>query len=262
MPRHYVLLDACVAAAHYAPTCTSNKTLVSRATTLLTGTSTAVDVRFLMPNFCIAQVFAVFEKHRWGKTWNRQVKTVLKKKEFNQARNDFGKAIHNGHTILQVALDRYHVRCVDLISPINNKYKINRVRGGKVARDKAKNAKPASTYDMLVAAVGIWCVKQYGHDSFTLVTGDERLANVVYRAQSKTPSKPLKVHLNSVADRLGVTYAPKTLYPKVINLLDATKGELEARFPAWSLAWPALKKKVPKKPVAVPGPPVVTVTIT
>ena len=30
-----------------------------------------------------------------------------------------------------------------------------------------------------------------------------------------------------VADRLGVIYDPKTLYSEVINLLDATKAELE-----------------------------------
>ena len=84
----------------------------------------------------------MFEKHRWEKTWNKQVKTVLKKKEFNQAREDFAKAIHNGHKMLQVALDRYPVRCVDLISPINNKYKISRVRGSKAAREKRRTRSP------------------------------------------------------------------------------------------------------------------------
>jgi hypothetical protein len=212
--------------------------LIARATNLLTGSSPALDVRFLIPNFCIAEVFAVFEKYRWGRTWNKQVKPshVLSKKEFKKARKEFAAAIHNGSKILQVMLDRYHVLCVDLISPINNAYKINRVRGGKPARDRAKNTTPASTYDMLVAAVAIWCAKQYGSAEFTLVTGDERLSDVIYRAKSGKRSKAMKAHLSVVAQTLGLNYGPE-LYPEVIDLAHSTKSELRARFPGWTPDW-------------------------
>jgi len=238
MPRHYVLLDACVPAAHYAPKSTHNITLVTRARALLTGSSADIDLRFLVPNFCIPEVFAVFEKYRWGRTRNKHVKisNVLTPLEFSSAREDFSEAIHNGSKILQVELNRYHILCVDLISPVNNAYKINRVRGGKAAKERARRASPASTYDMLVAAMGIWLSHQYGDSNFTVVTGDERLSDVVYRAKSASLSKGIRDHLQSMAARLNLTYN-STLYPEVIDLAHATKRELNDRFPNWSPAW-------------------------
>lgn len=230
MARHYVLLDACVAAAHFAPKTTHSANLRNRATTLITGGAPGTDVRFVIPNFCIAEVFAVFEKYRWGKTWNKHVKVALTPAEFSLARASFGAAIHNGASILQVELDRYHILCVDLISPVNNAYKIKRDRTNK------KNVTPAKAYDMLLVAMGIWLQHQYGPDSFTIVTGDERLAAVVERARSAKLGRPIKQHLGSAATSLGLIYSP-SLYPTVINLTQARKSELTSRFPSWTPSW-------------------------
>jgi len=238
MPRHYVLLDACVPAAHYAPTSATSSTLKARATALVTGRSDHFDMQMLIPNFCIAEVFAVFEKYRWGHTWNKHVKkaNTLSPAAFTKARTEFSGAIHNGAKIIQVELDRYHVLSVDLISPINNAYKISRIRGGDRAKERAKNMRPASTYDMLIAAMGIWLVKLHGRDNVTIVTGDRRLSDVTYRAQSPKRSKPMKDHLSQVAQRLGLAYGPD-LYPEAIDLAHATKAELRGRFPRWQPEW-------------------------
>lgn len=230
MTRHYVLLDSCVAAAYFAPKTTHSINLRGRAQTLFTDSAANTDIRFLIPNFCIAEVFAVFEKYRWGKTWNKHVKVALSAVEFAEARTAFGTAIHNGSSILQVELDRYHILCVDLISPVNNAYKIKR------DRSKKKNVTPAKAYDMLLVAMGIWLQHQYGPESFTVVTGDERLASVVKRAKSVSLGRPIKKHLRDAASSLGLTYS-SSLYPQVINLTQATKGELISRFPAWSPSW-------------------------
>jgi hypothetical protein len=235
MARHYVLLDACVAAAHFAPKSTQSATLVSRATKLLTGTSPDIEIQFLIPNFCIAEVFAVFEKYRWGRTWNGHVgaANTLTPTEFASARKNFGKAIHNAASILQIELDRYHILSVDLISPINNAYKINRARS---PRSRGRRIAPASTYDMLVAAMGIWLAQHYGRDHFTVVTGDVRLANVINRARSAALGRPMRTHLGQVATTLGLTYSPN-LYPSVVDLGRAPVGDLRARFPNWAPAW-------------------------
>lgn len=230
MARHYVLLDACVAAAHFAPKTTHSANLKSRATTLLSGGAPGTEIRFLIPNFCIAEVFAVFEKYRWGKTWNKHVKVALTPAEFAAARTDFGAAIHNGATILQVELDRYHILCVDLISPVNNAYKIKR------DRTKKKNVTPAKAYDMLFVAMGIWLQHQYGADAFTVVTGDERLAAVVERAKSAKLGRPIRQHLSAAAASLGLAYS-SSLYPTVINLTQAGKTDLMGRFPDWAPTW-------------------------
>ncbi len=231
MTRHYVLLDACVAAAHFAPKTTNSANLRSRATALLSGSAPGIEIRFLIPNFCIAEVFAVFEKYRWGKTWNKHVKVALTPAEFAASRTAFGAAIHNGASILQVELDRYHILCVDLISPVNNAYKIKRDRS-----KKKKNVTPAKAYDMLLVAMGIWLQHQYGADSLTVVTGDERLAAVVERAKSAKLGQPIRQHLNTAASSLGLTYS-SSLYPTVINLTQAKKTELTSRFPGWAPAW-------------------------
>lgn len=238
MRRHYVLLDACVPAAFYAPKSTQNITLASRSKTLLTGNSTDVDLRFLIPNFCIPEVFAVFEKYRWGRTWNKHVKksNVLTPSEFSSARANFSNSIHNGSKILQIELNRYHILCVDLISPVNNAYKINRIRGGTAAKERARRTSPASTYDMLVAAMGIWLSHQYGNENFTVATGDQRLSDVVYRAKSVSRSQEIREHLQHMAGRLGLTYS-SDLYPAVIDLAHASKKELREQFPSWLPSW-------------------------
>lgn len=232
MKRHFVLIDACVAAAHFAPKSTQSTNLRQRASTLLTGSSATMDVRFLIPNFCIAEVFAVFEKYRWGRTWNKHVKPahVLTPREFAKARQHFGTAIHNGAKILQVELNRYHILCVDLVSPINNAYKIKRDRGAK------KNVTPAKTYDVLIVAMSVWLKNQYGEGSFTLVTGDERMQLVVERAKSARISRPMKMHLTEMAQRVGLQYG-RDLYPTVINLTSGGKSVLRERFADWAPAW-------------------------
>jgi hypothetical protein len=237
MRRHFILLDANVPAAHFAPKSTQSRTLIARSTALLSGQAPNLDVRFLIPNFCIAEVFSVFEKYRWGRTWNPRVSAAntLTPREFSSARRGFGDAIHNASKILQVELDRYHILAVDLISPINNAYQINRARKGP-QQTRRRPATPASTYDMLVAAMAIWLSQQYGPDDFTLVTGDGRLANVINRARSASLGAPIRTHLADVAQRLGLTYGP-ALYPNVLNLTRATRTQLRQRFPDWSPAW-------------------------
>lgn len=233
MRRHYVLLDANVPAASFAPKTTGNQTFLTRASSMLSGFTPDLEVQFLIPNFCIAEVFAVFEKYRWGRTWNAHVKAAntMTPIEFEAARAGFRSMIHNAAGILQVELDRYHVLCVDLISPVNNAYKIKRNRSGK-----KKQTRPGSTYDMLIAAMGIWLSQQHGRENFTIVTGDQRLADVLFRARSAALSQSIRNHLTHTAASLGLTYGPD-LYPEVIDLAHASKGELRTRFPNWSPAW-------------------------
>ena len=235
MPHHYVLLDACVPAAHFAPRSTRLTSLASRSTALLSGSSPDNQYRFLIANFCIAEVFSVFEKYRWGESWNSHVTSHnrLTQQQFMAARKGFGEMIHNGSKILQVELDRYHILCVDLLSPINNAYKISRKRKGKKTTQVVP---PAKTYDMLVAAMSVWLAQQHGADNFTLVTGDRRLASVINRAKSISLNRSIKAHLTERATSLGLTYSP-AIYPEVIDLGRASLTQLRARFPNWSESW-------------------------
>lgn len=230
--RRFILIDACVAAAHFAPRTTRSRKLLDRATNLLTGTSAEFDPQFLIPNFCIGETFAVFEKYRWGASWNPQVRRAsrLTPRRFLEARTRFHDAIHNGSKLLQVDLDRYHVLCLDLIAPINAAYRIKRDRGRK------KSVSPASTYDLLLIAMSIWLQKHLGPEAFVLATADERVALIAKRAKSGKLGSPMKAHLTDVAQGLGLTYGP-AIYPTVVDLIHHNKGQLSAALPGWQPAW-------------------------
>lgn len=233
MSKHHILVDACVAAAHFAPKTTKSVNLKSRAAALMMGSATTYDARLLIPSFCIAEVFAVFEKYRWGQTWNKQVSAAntITPTEFQLARDYFRDAIHNGAVLLQWDLNRYHILCVDLIAPVNNAYKILR------SRKRKRSPTPASTYDMLIVAMSIWLQHQLGPDAFTLVTGDDRIRQVVSRAKSASLSRAIREHLEEVASLLGLEHGPN-LYPTVLNFTNAKRTDIEARLPDWFPAWP------------------------
>lgn len=232
MQKRYILVDACVAAAAFAPKTTRSANLVARSAALINGTSSSVEPQLLIPNFCIGETFSVFEKYRWGTTWNKHVSkaTRLTPTEFREARERFHSAIHNGTQLLQVALDRYHILCLDLVAPINAAYRIKRDRGKKT------NVRPASTYDLMLIAMGIWLQKQFGAANFAIATGDERLALVSRRARSVALSQPMKSHLSDVARSVGLVYGA-SVYPEVVDLLHCSKTQLQAAFPDWSPSW-------------------------
>jgi hypothetical protein len=229
--RLHILIDACVAAAFFAPKTTRSKHLRNRSKTLIESATADADVSILIPNFCIAETYSTFEKYCWG-TWNKHVKRSnrLTKPQLKKAQDAFGGAIHNGKTILQHELNRYHVICVDLISPINAHYKIVR------DRTKKKNVVPASSFDMLFISMGIWLQKQLGREHFVMATGDERIEQIVRRARSEKLSKPMKDYLKSKAKLLSMNYNPD-IYPTVIDLIHATKPQLRIAFPNWDVDW-------------------------
>ena len=79
-------------------------------------------------------------------------------------------------------------------------------------------------------------IYQFGDADFTVVTGDERLAAVVERAKSVKLGSSIKKHLADVAKILGLAYSPN-LYPTVLNLTQASKADLAARFTNWTPTW-------------------------
>lgn len=232
MQKRYILVDAGIAAAAFAPKTTRSQKLVSRSATLLLGKSSMFDAQLLIPNFCIGETFAVFEKYRWGAKWNKHVNPAMKltPSEFRSARKYFHDAIHNGTRLLQVALDRYHILCLDLVAPINAAYRIKRDRG------KKKYVSPAGTYDLTLLAMGIWLQKQFGEATFMIVTGDERLALVSKRAKSVALSQAMKAHLSHVASTMSMAYGPD-IYPQVLDIARCSRADLHAALPDSTPAW-------------------------
>jgi hypothetical protein len=49
-------------------------------------------------------------------------------------------------------------------------------------------------------------------------------------------AKAMKKHLSSVAENVGLTYAP-SVYPTVVDLIRCEKAKLASAFPGWQSAW-------------------------
>jgi len=227
-PRKFYLIDASVAASYYAPSTAKSKTVEDRCKVLFTKDPVGIRAVFLIPSFAITEVFSVFDKYRWSFKWNSKVKSKKKLTpvRYRDARKRFHEDIHNGKLLTQCALDRYHILCGDLISPINMAYKISR------SRKQKRDPKPASTFDVLLLSMGIWLQKQVGSESFAIVTCDTRMSQVAKRAKSVKLSVGMRGHLRGIASDLGLQYGPD-VYPAVIDIGVKKKRDLKKLLPEW-----------------------------
>ena len=229
----HLLVDSCVAAAYYVPACAGYMdSLAPRAKILIDHCRHDQGrYRLMIPNFCIAEVFSILAKYRFGK-WNKHVKKTMSEVEYWRARLGFIEDIHNGRTFQQHELSRYHILASDLIHPVDHTYEFYRSSRKK---KKKKRKIPMSTFDHLIIAMGIEMVKLHGRDSVLLVTADRRLGHILKRAASIKPKSAAKCGLLKVARDIGLEWGPE-IYPEVINLATARDTALAECFGKWPLA--------------------------
>lgn len=224
----YIILDACVAAAHYVPESAARYgRLAERARLLVEGFGKpgVCDQRLLIPAFCIPEVFSIFAKYRFGK-WNTHVKQPIDDLSYWRARLRFRNDIHNGRVIQQVELSRYVILATDLISPIDHHYEYYRSRKNKVRKV------PMGAFDHCLIAVGIDLVKCRGHENVLIATADRRLGHILGKARKIKKQSAAKLGLIRTAKDLGLTWGPK-IYPRVINLATARDVDLAQAFGVW-----------------------------
>lgn len=247
----FVLLDANLVAGYYLPESLSHK----KAREIIADLVNSVDkggspeVVLYVPNFVIAEVFAVFSRYRFSRSWDRQVKKNmpkgLRQTPYQRIRARFHNDLHNCRLFNQVALDRYHVLATDLISPVDAHFQYYRHRHGGRKNQK----RPMGAADHLVIGMGIWLARTHGHDNFAIMTADTRLARILDRAKSVKPTTAEKLGLPEAAGQLGLTYGPD-IYPQVIYLGKRDKRQLADFFGQWPLP----VKPHPKRESAEIGP--------
>jgi hypothetical protein len=95
--------------------------------------------------------------------------------------------------------------------------------------------------DCVIVGMAIHLVSCVGRNAVRLVTGDQRMADVVKRAERVKPTTAKKLGLTATAQAAGLTRSP-TLYPLSVNLEHASLPDLRSAFGGWPL---------PTKPVTV-----------
>lgn len=116
----YFLLDANVVAAYYLARTHKSARVSQRSRILIEAVrSGAENPFFYIPNFCIAEVFSVFMKYRFGH-WNRHLKgmSTIQGKTYTCLRSQFQDDIHNARLFYHYELSRYHVLGINLVAPV------------------------------------------------------------------------------------------------------------------------------------------------
>jgi len=224
-----VLLDANVTAAYYLAACHQSSRMKARISNLFDSVrSGKADIFLYLPNFCVAEVFSVFMKYRFGR-WNRRVvkhTRLLKHTVYKKLVEQFESDIKNGRFIYHYELSRYHVLGINLVAPINHYFQIKR---------KQNVLPPAGTFDDLIISMGIHLARIHGHDRVAVVTADRRLSDVLTKCQSSIPASTLKkLRMDFAETRTGIQFQPD-IFPECVNLATDTNTHLQKVFSTWPL---------------------------
>ncbi len=223
--RAYLIFDANVIAAYYLPHSSTPKinNRVARIISLnkVKGRKQKPFI-FFIPNFCVAEIFNVLRKYRFGK-WNKKVirNGTISKKKFENVYSKFQKDIHNGKLFYHLELSRYHLLNTAFISPIDHHYAYGRTSG----RQK-KNPSPMSTFDLLIIAMGIELVRLHGNGCVKIVTTDNRIYQMLDRAKKIKNTTAKELGLFEAGKLVGRNFS-RSIYPDVIHLGKITMKEFD-----------------------------------
>lgn len=221
--RTYLLFDANVIAAYYLPH-TSLPKISTRVTKIISQNKVKGRKQkpyiFFIPNFCVAEIFNVLRKYRFGK-WNKKVinNGTISKKQFDAVYSKFQKDIHNGKLFYHLELSRYHLLNTAFISPIDHHYAYGRISG-----KKKKNPSPMSTFDLLIIAMGIELVRLHGNGRIKIVTTDNRIFQMIERAKKIKNNTAMELGLFEAGKLVGRSFS-RTIYPDVIHLGKITENK-------------------------------------
>ena len=168
-------------------------------------------------------------KHSFA-SWNRSVKGTIDTRVYKSLVKQFQADIHNANLIYHYELSRYHVLGVNLVAPVDHYFQFSRQVNGK-----KKNLVPMGTFDHMIISMGIQLTKIHGQGNVAIVSGDDRLINILKKCRTKIPEATIKkLRLDQCESLVGIPFKPE-VFPVPLNLKDATSVELEKFFGCWPL---------------------------
>lgn len=208
--RKYFLVDANIVAGYYLPQCFATIDGAKKVKLLFEHIRKHPESHMIyVPNFCIAETINVFTKHSFGK-WNRRVKKTIDTRVYTRIVKAFETDIHNAKFMYHLELNRYHVLGINLVSPIDNYFKIT----------TGKHSTPASTFDHLVVSMGIQLVKTHGANNVCVLTADKRLAEIIKKCKSGIKRTTLDRMKIGIAEKLCTVKFSPDIFPNVIDFND------------------------------------------
>jgi hypothetical protein len=224
-------MDSCVIASYYIKEASHRYPEVTeRARNLIdhVKTSGTLDVRLVVPNICIPEIFGIFSKYRYG-SWNRQVRGhVIDDLTYWRAKLECRNDLHNGKIFQQLFISRYDILATDLISPPDHFHQEKR------KTNPTQSVPPMGAYDHTIIGMGIQLIKTRGRDNVVILTSDNRMNDILTRVKSITNEEASKLGLIRVARDLGLTYNPD-IYPEVLNIAKCNDTTLKSIFGEWPL---------------------------
>ena len=228
----YVIMDSCVIASYYIEEAGHRYPIVTqRARTIIDHVKTngTLDVRLVVPNICIPEIFSTFSKYRYG-SWNRHVKGhEIDDLTYWRAKLECRNDLHNGKVFQQICISRYDILATDLISPPDHFHQ------AKQKTNPRQSDPPMGAYDHTIIGMGIQFVKNRGRDNVVILTSDSRMNDILDRVKSRTDKEAPKLGLIRVARDLGLIYSPD-IYPEVINIAKCGDPVLKGVFGEWPLS--------------------------
>lgn len=240
-PDTYLLLDANILAAYYAPQTLSYAPQTIR-TELQAGAEhiTAIiesvrrgcspAIKLLTPEVCVAEVQTVLSKHanrKWKGDRRPTDPSAIHGRTYNRIVDKMRHDLHGGRLIESIPLQRYHVLAKHLITAIDHNLLIPK-------RDGSGGIRELGGTDQLICGIAIWLCRSLLGDRLAVVTADYRLAKVLEKARRTTHSQARRLGILKIADDIGCGWAP-TIYPRVINVCKPNEGNLRKILGSWPM---------------------------
>ncbi len=234
-PVRHVVVDANTLGAFLYANSTGSANLQQRSQVLIGAALQGrwPGIKLYTPAICIAEALGVLDKYHFC-TWHGSAKNDPTKRlsasAYATARDLLTGAVRS-RTIEQLEHEPGHVLLAGLVSPVNQHYQIRR-KGRKGGKAGVKP--PMGATDCLIAGMTIHLVCRMGRDAVVLATADQRLADVLKKAERVKQDRAEELGMVEVAKQAGLAWGPK-LYPSVVNLHKATPRELRDAFGGWPL---------------------------
>ena len=148
----YVIIDSCVIASYYVSESSHRYPEVAERARIIVNhvkSKAGSEIRLVVPNICIPEIFGIFSKYRYG-SWNRHVKGhQINDITYWTAKLNCRNDLHHSKVFHQVGISRYNILATDLISPPDHFYH------EKKRTNPKRDNYPMSAYDHTIIGVGI-----------------------------------------------------------------------------------------------------------
>lgn len=239
-PIVHVVLDASVVLPWLLPKSVSSDKLLERARMLINSRIEHhwPSIRLYVPGIVAAETQSILDRYRlctWSNPLKKDPARRATKAEYSKARSKFEALVGSRH-IERIDHAADHVWATRLISPVNARYQFRRQRSAEDAAVSGKRPipQPMGAADCLIIGTAVSLGIAVGSQNVVVATADTRMSDVMRKIRRLKQKAVDELELDRYADRIGVRWEDN-LFPRCINLRNATEQQLASAFQGWPL---------------------------